>query len=533
MAFLTATTGQGGWPLNAFLSPEGIGEGGNPKPFFAMTYAAVTRRYGMPGFLEILNRVDEFYRENRAELVSFDPRTSATESTAAQPFASGDVGLHIDSFRRSFDSEYGGFGGGQKFPPHSTLLFLINLSATELPDPVQRVALDEMVTTTLDAMMNRGLHDHLQGGFFRYCVDREWSIPHFEKMLYDQAMLLWVYSLAAARYRNDRYARTARGIVRCLEETFSSGELFISAHDADTNHKEGETYLWSAAELAEILTPSELALFRKTYRVTDAGNFEGKNHLARIAEDATATDVSETPGASIGEIRDKLLDARKRRAQPQTDRKIVTSWNALAGIALVMAHRYLGDHDCLKRARKLTETLLVKHLTNEVLHHSSLDGKLQKEEYLEDNAAVLLLLTTLYQETGETGEQITLFRQRVESFKHDGKWIESEHVDFTPVDAERYDHPTPSSSALAERAILESMIIAGDAYSERSFGAAHAEDFASLSALLQNGEFHVIESPQAIPWSSLPINSFQYPGKPLSTCYRGVCRPGLVIPQET
>ncbi len=544
MAFLVATTGQGGWPMNVFLAPAvfggsaapgGTAEMDAPRPFFAMTYAAVEPRYGMPGFLEILRRVRSFYEEKRDELVPFTAGVLQERGSAESPAVgpayddpgdSAEPSAVLADYFRSFDADWGGFGPGPKFPPHCTLLFLTYLSACEVLPAEEQYDVDAMVKTTLDTMQRRGLHDHLQGGFFRYCVDREWTIPHFEKMLYDQALLLWSYSAAYARYGTAHYAEVARGIIRCLDETFRAGELFVSAHDADTGHREGATYLWSMAELREILSARELAGLVDHFELSEDGNFEGRNHLVepQRAERRRAVDEA---------VRAKLLAARKRRPQPHTDRKVVTSWNCLTAAALVMAHRYLGLPDALRHAKRTLGALLELHFADGVLHHSSMDGELQPEQYLEDEASLLLLLTLIHQETGETEEEIELFRRRVEGYRSGSAWRESANADFVAVAAERYDHPVPSSPAVAERALLDAAIISGDVYYPGPFGNPLAEDFGNLTTLIRNGYFYTVETPDPLPWKDLPINSVQYPGRRLVTCYRGACRPGLAVPSAS
>ena len=532
MGYLTATTGQGGWPLNAFLAPSGHGT--VPRPFFAMTYASVTPRYGMPAFVDILRQIFEFYEAHREQIVPFDYGTMSSPEPDVHdgPDSRTEVavGELLSAYGSRFDREFAGFGSGQKFPPHSTLLFLTYLCATSLPSAPERSEAAEMAASTLDVMMRRGLHDHLQGGFFRYCVDRNWTIPHFEKMLYDQAMLLWVYSAASARFHNPEYAQTARSIIRCLRETFSSGPLFISAHDADTNHKEGATYVWSIDELESLLSADEFRHLSAGFELGIRGNFEGRNHLVR--------GTSAGDRESFEPVRQKLIAARRLRPQPARDTKIVTSWNALAGVAFVAAHRYLhapsgsgeAGHDaCLRQAQDIRDALLETHFREGRLHHSSIDGQVQPEHFLEDYAAMLLLLTTIHQLTGESLEQIRYFKSRVESYRRDGHFLESENEDFVAVRAEHYDHPTPSSSALAARALLEAAIILHEPYMPRGFGAAHENDFANLTALLQNGEFYVVETPRPIDETGAPINLFQFPGTPLTTCYHGACTPGVTL----
>lgn len=308
MEFLVATRRSGGWPLNAFLSPE-------MKPFAAFTYIPIKAKYGMPPFLQIIQQVKRFYDAEKKNLTPYDP-------SGRMP---GDLGEErlIPLIRGNFDEVFKGWGSGNKFPPHNTLLFLQYYYRWKPDTPV-----DDMITETLDTMMLRGLHDNLQGGFHRYCVDDKWTIPHFEKMLYDQAMLLWNYSLAYDVFGKKEYAQVARGIVKCLKETYLEDGLFVSAHDADTDHVEGETYLWTERELKKLLNKKELKAFLDHYEITKKGNFEGKNHLIRKKTGY---------GKEISAIEEKLLEVRRKRVQPFTDRKKVTSWNALAGIGLLMA----------------------------------------------------------------------------------------------------------------------------------------------------------------------------------------------------
>ena len=226
MSFLVATTGSGGWPLNAFLTPEG-------HPFFAMTYASTEPRFHLPAFDDILGRVREFFGENRDRIAPFELNAehSGVDGAIRKVLAHDDGGEaeagdgpasvamisdedesqaieRVDELERAFDRVHAGFGQSQKFPPHSALLYLQHACAAGLSEQA-----GEMARETLDAMMTRGLHDHLQGGFFRYTVDREWTIPHFEKMLYDQAMLLWNYAVASRLFGSSGYRETAAGIV--------------------------------------------------------------------------------------------------------------------------------------------------------------------------------------------------------------------------------------------------------------------------------------------------------------------------------
>ena len=325
MDFVTRTTGRGGWPLNVILSPEG-------HPFFGATYFPPSAEKGMPSFIQVLERVDAWYAENGTKVKAFTMVSPPRPSTRIDADA---LALRILG---SFDEEWGGFGQGMKFPPHNTLLLLLHFHAHTKSD-----AAAEMVLRTLDAMARGGLHDHLQGGFYRYAVDREWEIPHFEKMLYDQAMHLWVYGLAAAQFHRPEDRRVVDKLVCSLEETFSDGDgLFFSAHDADTDHVEGATYVWGETDLRRVLNQKEYQCFTAAYTVSEEGNFEGKNHL--LLRPGITRD------ASLDAVEEKLLAERRLRTQPFTDRKVVTSWNALVGVALAMAGRGLEKPEWSERA---------------------------------------------------------------------------------------------------------------------------------------------------------------------------------------
>ncbi len=489
MTFITRTTGQGGWPLNVFLTSH-------RKPILALTYAPVKSKYGMPAFIEILKEI-----KNKGVACRY--KDAVLERSKEHIFSDGHVLQIIASY---YDHDYGGFGYSQKFPPYNTLLFLLSCY-----ERMKTRNLKMFIEKTLDAMAHRGLHDHLQGGFFRYCVDRNWTVPHFEKMLYDQAMLLWVYSAAYKVLEKEEYKKVAERIMTCLEETFEDDGLFYSAHDADTNHEEGATYLWARQELKEVLTEEEFRRCSETYEITEHGNFEGKNHLIKKKE------------ASLPEIERKLLAVRKKRNQPFVDKKIITSWNALAGIGLVMAWRCTANINALEKAKNLFTKLLEKHYDSGKLHHSSLGNKVQEEGFLEDYAAVFLLITYLHEETGEYRELLASFSQKVQLFKK-GEWIESNASDFMEVVAESYDHPTPSSVSLAEFGLLRMNILLGQTYSPTEYRGPLHYDFYNLIALVSSGTSHIIHSPERLDWNKLPLNSIQARSGKIMDCYQMKCK---------
>ena len=554
MSFLVATTGSGGWPLNAFLSPEG-------HPFFAMTYASTEPRFHLPAFDDILGRVREFYGENRDRIGPFElnaghsgvdaavrpflHRGSGAETgDADEPRDAGDdddapaVAMisdedepqaleRVEALERAFDRVHAGFGESQKFPPHSVLLFLQHAYAAGLSERA-----GEMARETLDAMMTRGLHDHLQGGFFRYTVDREWTIPHFEKMLYDQALLLWNYSVASRLFGRSGYREAAAGVVRALEETFRIGEGYASAHDADTNHREGGTYIWKLEEIEEILDEDELDAFLRVFAVSRDGNFERRNHLVRIlppgVHDDDPSRVKRGPDRQLlDRAVERLLEARRRREQPERDDKIVAGWNALVGCALLAAHRFAGVDGALDRAVGLASFLTDRFVTDGPVAHSLLGDALQEQEFLGDVSALLLFLTMLAEE-GEAYDKPfrparAHLRSRLATLEREGVWMESLASDFPAVPAEPFDQPIPSGIALAEYALLLDRMRGHLDYGPLEFADPHGQAFANLAALASRGYLYVVESPEPLRWADLPVHAVQVRGDARTSCYRGVC----------
>jgi uncharacterized protein YyaL (SSP411 family) len=487
MQFIQRTRGQGGWPLNAWMTAD-------QKPIVALTYVSTVPKYGMPAFIEVLKQIKE-----KGFATEFDPNEEPEDKPG---FEIHDLERMLLSYA---DEEFGGFNQKQKFPPHNTLLFLLNRYSISPNDDSKR-----LIEQTLHAMANRGLHDHLQGGFYRYCVDKQWIIPHFEKMLYDQAMLLWVYSLAYKQFQEPMYKVVAERIIKSLEETFRSGDLYISAHDADTAHVEGDTYVWEHEELQNIFSEDEYKAFCKRYEIEDGTNFEGKIHLLQKGD------------FECDELEDKLLDVRIKREQPFADRKLVSSWNSLAGIALVVASRAFEEPAYLDRAQLLFDELMDKHFEDCKIVHSSLDGKLQTEEFLEDYAALLLFTTYLHEERGGLESMMNQLEEKIDTF-NDGDWIESHNDDFLMIRAERFDHPAPSSVGMTEMALLRKHILLDESYSEKAYMAPYSHDFINWSSLISNGLSNVVHAPERIDWKNLPVNTIRVRSKQLSLCKEQKC----------
>ena len=485
MQFIQETQGQGGWPLNVFLTPD-------LKPMVAVTYVPLHTRYGLPGFLDLVQHLKKAYEHHGTEILSYTPQIHLDEHIQEQEL--------MQVIKHNFTGN--GFGAGPQFPPHNILLFLLSYY-----EKTKEVEIKKIIESILEVMAQGGLHDHLQGGFYRYCVDSSWTIPHFEKMLYDQAMLLWVYSVAYKVLKKPLYKTIAEKIITCLEDTFAD-TLYYAGHDADTDHHEGSTYVWDTEELQKSLSPTEYQQFKDIYLLEQ--NFEGKIHLIK------------QKNIFLPEIEQRLLQIRKKRKQPFTDKKYITSWNALLGIGFIMAYRYLRDEMSKTKATLLFKAIVQKHYSKGIWHHSSYGGKLQTGEFLEDYAAMLLFATYVYEETGEYKELIETWYKKLQEFKSE-HWIESKTTDFISVPAQTYDHPTPSSVSITEMAILRTSIILQQEYTLTQYKQPLQCDFYNLKAFIQNGNWHIIHVPHKIEWKHLPANCMQIKDTRIQDCYVQKC----------
>lgn len=457
MEYLTATTGSGGWPLNAFLTPD-------LRPLLAFTYLPPEAERGMPGLIDVAKSVSRTWREESRDAPSFMP-----SGDLPRPVSQDRI---LPALGSMFDPRSGGFGRGAKFPPHCSLLYLLH--SLEVHDSPKA---EGMSRKTLDAMRLGGLNDHLQGGVFRYCVDEQWRIPHFEKMLYDQAMALWCYSLAASVLEDGGYATMAGSVARCLEECFERDGLFVSAFDADTDHQEGGTYLWEYEELETLLTAGEFLELRRIYEIEREGNFEGRIHLVKRID-------KELPG-----VADKLLEIRRKRPQPGADTKILCGNNALAAMALAEAGRLLQNEKLASKARVVTKRLIGEFWDGRRLAHCISGGALQEQSFLFDAAALLAAVAVLAEGDPSlqgVAEDLTWY---VETFNGPDGWVESRPEDFHHVPAGVFDHPVPSSTSMAEYALTKAAFIGGRNLESPVYRQPFSADFFNVTALVRETGF--------------------------------------------
>ncbi|HET9794034.1 MAG TPA: thioredoxin domain-containing protein, partial [Thermoanaerobaculia bacterium] len=358
-------TRSGGWPLTAVLTPDGL-------PFFAGTYFPPGDAHGRAGMRTLLPRIAEYWKSHRAEAESQAKEVEAAVRGAiasppkehAAPLDAAFSASVAEELARRFDPEHGGFSQAPKFPPHGALEFL---AAREDGRSVA------MLRRTLDAMQDGGVFDQVGGGFHRYSVDAEWFVPHFEKMLYDNAQLLSAYAAASRRFGDAGYGDTARAIAGWLERDMKTAEgAYASGLDADSEGVEGKYYLWTAAEVDAALGPREAPLWREAFGISERGNTpaefaegRGKNLPRRVGSDAA---LAKKHGGDPGGIRRRLeADARRleevraRRVPPARDDKVLTSWNALAVSALARASRDLREPRLAADARRVADFLLAAH----------------------------------------------------------------------------------------------------------------------------------------------------------------------------
>ncbi|MEO8501267.1 MAG: thioredoxin domain-containing protein [Vicinamibacteria bacterium] len=459
-ATLAMNRGQGGWPMTVFLTPR-------QEPFFAGTYFPPDDRHGMPGFPTLLERISQIWREERAGIadqagqVAEFLRSNAGAPLAAEPSLDSWTAFE-EQCGSDFDSRFGGFGSAPKFPPHQALLVLLRQGRSD-PDSRARF----MAKTTLDAMAAGGIYDHVGGGFARYSTDREWLVPHFEKMLYDNAQLARAYTEAWQVTGDAAYQRVARETLDyVLREMTAPQGGFYSATDADSEGVEGKFFVWTRAEVETLLEGAgEGAAFCDYYDISDTGNWEGHSILnTRFSrhEEAKRHNLSpEALGALIAKGRGLLYGARAKRVAPALDDKTLTAWNGLMIGAMAEAGRVFGESRYLEAARRAATFLWEGHRRDGRLLRSSRNGAAQGEAFLEDYAFLASALIDL-SEAGGAEASLWLERARdlgdliVELFTaKDGAFYSTSRFNETLLlrHREGHDGATPSANACAALAL--------------------------------------------------------------------------------
>jgi uncharacterized protein YyaL (SSP411 family) len=447
----------GGWPLTMFLTPDA-------KPFFGGTYFPKHPRHGLPGFADLLERVARAYREQRteieaqnAELLAILARTVPSPVPGGAPLSRGPVDAACEALMGTFDPVYGGFGRAPKFP-HPFDLDLLLREAVRRDDAAMR----EAVLLTLTKMADGGIYDHLGGGFFRYSVDGQWMIPHFEKMLYDNGPLLRLYADAWVLTGEAAYRRVCEATAAwVMREMQAPDGGYYSSLDADSEGAEGRFYVWDRDRVAAALPDDEYAAFAARYGLDRTANFEGRHwhlHVARTLDQvAGLTGVSaEVCAQRIEAARHKLFDVREARVRPGRDDKILTSWNALMIEGMARAARACDRPEWLISARRALAFLREAMWCDGRLLATHKDGRSHLNAYLDDHAFLLGALLELLQ--GEfRPEELVWARDiaealiaRFEDPSAGGFWFTShDHEALILRPKPGHDNATPSGNGVA------------------------------------------------------------------------------------
>jgi uncharacterized protein len=389
MAAVQAMTGGGGWPMSVFLTPDG-------QPFYGGTYFPPQPTHGLPAFRQVLAGVARAWREDRLEVVGSAGRMVAALVEQGRSPAAGPAPTHelLDAataeIERQFDARNGGWGSAPKFPQPMTIEYLLRRAATTGDARPLAVA-----RRSLDAMADGGIHDQLGGGFHRYATDAIWLVPHFEQMLYDNAQLARAYTRAWEATGDERYREVAAGTLDYLLRELRRDDGTVAAsQDADTDGEEGGTFVWTAAEVREILGDDAPA-FSAAYDVTDDGNWEGRTILRRVIPAG-----DEEFEARLADARARLLDVRQRRRQPARDDKALAAWNGLGVAALADAGRAFGESRYTDAAAAAADQVLAGlRRPDGRLGRSWKDGRSTGEGVLEDYADLADGLLALYEAT--------------------------------------------------------------------------------------------------------------------------------------
>lgn len=407
MNAVVAMTGQGGWPMSVFLTPAGA-------PFYGGTYFPPSRQYNRPSFMDVLTIVARLWNEDRdrllksgAEILQHLGETQQVGQAAKREIKP--ELLEETSYRlaQNYDWEFGGWGQAPKFPQPMTIDFLLRRAYDG-----DKLSI-EVAAHALDAMAQGGMYDVIGGGFARYSTDNQWLTPHFEKMLYDNALLARAYLHAYLLTRDPNFLKVCRDTLDFIQRELTADQGgFFSSLDADSEGEEGKYYLWSMREIQRILSEAQSQFdpdahlswsdfFIAAYGVTPGGNFEGENILRRALSNAELAEkfsiTADAAAAYLEKIRPILLNERQKRIRPNTDDKILAAWNGLALLAFAEAARYLNDPGYLVTAQKNAAFLLSALYLDHKLYRSWRDGNAQHTAFLEDHSSLILGLLALYQ----------------------------------------------------------------------------------------------------------------------------------------
>jgi uncharacterized protein YyaL (SSP411 family) len=456
-------TGRGGWPMSVFLTPE-------LKPFYGGTYWPPTGRHGMPGFDQILAAVVDAWKNRRDQAITAADQLTAELQKVATTEGHGDVdalsldliGGAVNQLARMFDRTFGGFGQAPKFPhPMDLQLLLTAYSRNKQP------ALLDMVRVTLDRMAAGGIYDHLGGGFARYSVDARWLVPHFEKMLYDNALLARAYTDAYLVTRDENYARVVRETLDyVLRDMTDPAGGFYSTEDADSEGEEGLFYTWTPDEIDAVLGEERGATLGRAFDVTDAGNFEHGRSILNLPKtiEQCAKIFKRSEDELVQELtqsKQELFAAREKRVHPGKDDKVIVAWNGLMIDAMARAGAALGEPKYVAAAGAAAGFILKSMRRSDGrLLHTWRRGEAKLDAYLDDYAALANSLVTLYEATSEErwiDEAVRLVDVMLEQFADPAGgffYTASDHEKLLTRTKELTDSSVPSGNALTANALL-------------------------------------------------------------------------------
>ena len=462
LAHQALTRHGGGWPLTMFLAADDL------TPFYAGTYFPRQARYGMPPFAYVLEQVRDLWDQRRGDVHAQNATLRefldqyGNGATHADALSDAPIHAALRQIEQNFDRTHGGHLGAPKFPHCAEMELLLDLDTDDTRS---------MVELTLARMADGGIHDQIGGGFCRYSVDERWEIPHFEKMLYDNAQLLPLYAIRARATGNAQYLRAAQELVAWLEREMTStsaqsGGAFYAALDADSEGEEGKFYIWQRDEVRALLSDDELAVAERYYGFDRAPNFEGTHWNPIVAEsvDAIAAALTRTTAdieAVIGRARAKLFAARSPRVRPGLDDKILTAWNALMIAGLARATRALDAPALTVLAANAIEFLLVQSWRDERLLASYAGGVAKLPAYLDDYAFLLDALLEFLQSDWNNRylAWVTALAdaliERFEDREHGGFWFTAhDHEALIQRPKPFADEAIPSGNGVAARALL-------------------------------------------------------------------------------
>ena len=444
-------THHGGWPMTVFLTPDGV-------PFYGGTYYPPQDRYNIPGFPRVLISVAEAYRDRQQDIAETgtsllrELRRLSEPSGSGRPVEQELLDAAYAGLVRSYDSTNGGFGGAPKFPPAMALEFLLRTYKRTANQDALR-----MVAHTAEKMAYGGMYDQLGGGFHRYSTDSQWLVPHFEKMLYDNALLSRFYLHYFQVSQQPLAREIAEGILDyVLREMRDPAGGFYSTQDADSEGHEGKFFVWDLDEITSVLGEADASSFNAYYNVTQGGNFEGRNIL----------NVNPSAPRPNPESLRKLFAHREQRIKPDRDEKIITAWNGLMLASFAEAGIILNRPDYSEAARRNAEFVLTNLTRNGLLLRTYKDGVAKYTAYLEDYAFFIEGLVTLYETTGEfrwLSEAISLTDRMIEEFwDQDGGgffFTGKSHEALIVRSKDYFDNATPSGNSVAAAVLLRLAIL--------------------------------------------------------------------------